>query len=456
MKEFIEHPQHIQEIYQSLNKYLLQNSERVRDDVRQFEQTAAQSHLRYAGMALLVTFYPFLISREHLRRIVETAESMIGLMEKITHLFLQEPVIQEQFEFSDEQVKMIRVDPGYKRAIPCARFDSFYDGSELKFSELNTDGSSGMDSADKIAKIYLSTSRIRDFFSKYPLRVFEVNRGVLDTLLECYREFSRGATTPRPRIAIVDWKEVRTIEEFYSLAEFFGQEGYEAIVADPRELEYDGKVLSHRGLRIDIVYRRVVSREYFQRLDEVKAMTRAFIDHNVCVVGSFRSDVAFSKKIFAIAQDPRFSSFFTPEERRLVASHIPWTHIYQDIECDLEGRRRSLPELARTNKERFVLKPSYLYEGRGVKVGALTDSDEWEELTVSALQNDYIIQERIPLPSMPIGIWDDEMRMERRWIHLGEFVFGGRVRGLYCRAADSLIIDRRSKEFLVPCLELEK
>lgn len=452
MKENVNHTPKVELMYQRLNTYLLGHPDRVRAEVKQFKQEAADNYLRYAGMALLVAFYPFIIAEEQVRFIAGVTESMIRLMEKITHLFLQEPLIQRQFPFSPEQLELIKVDPGYRAAIPCGRFDSFYDGGSLLFSELNTDGSSGMDGADRIARIYLSSPSVREVFADRRMGVFDINRGVLDTLVECHRQFTGGASTARPRIAIVDWREVRTAEEFLGFAEFCRENGYEAVVADPRELEYNGSDLSHKGLKIDIVYRRVVSREYVQQPDEVEAMTRAFKEHAVCVVGSFRSDIAFSKKVFAVARSPRFSAFFTEEERRLAREHIPWTHSYDEEECEFDGRTMKVHELARERKDDFVLKPSYLYEGKGVKVGALTDPEEWEKLTVSARGNDYVLQQRIDIPSMPVAVWNEQMNMEQRWIHLGEFVFGGKFRGLYCRAADRLVIDRRSKELLVPCL----
>ncbi|RJP24655.1 MAG: hypothetical protein C4520_03640 [Candidatus Abyssobacteria bacterium SURF_5] len=445
-------PEDVEAIYRDFDNYLRHDPARMRKEVQDYEKTAAESHLRYAGMALLVAFYPFIVTEEQVQYISGVAESMIRLMEKITHLFLKEPAIRRQFNFSAKQLELIEADPGYRRAIPCARFDSFYDGAGLRFSELNTDGSSGMDGADRIARIFLSSPAMKEFFGNSNLRLFSINQCVLEALLTCYKEYSGQAAPPKPRIAIVDWKEVRTIEEFYGFAEFCRQSGYETIVADPRELEYDGRSLSHRGQRIDLIYRRVVSREFVERLEEVRAMARAFVDQNVCVVGSFRSDVAFSKRAFAVVQNPALYEYFTEEERRLVAAHVPWTHLYKDEEIEHGGQRIRIPELAKEKQEDFVLKPSYLYEGRGVKVGSLTNRKEWEDLTVSALNNDYVIQERIDIPAMPVAVWNDQMRMEERWIHLGEFVFGGRFCGLYCRAANKLVIDRRSKELLVPCL----
>lgn len=445
----------IRALYKDLDTLLCRDRERLRAEVDQFETTASQSHVRYAGKALLITFYPFILPEGQALYISQTVEAMTRLMEKTTQLFLREPSVRHAFGFKPEQLELIGIDPGYELSIPCARFDSFFDGRNLRFTELNTDGTSGMDGAEKVAKLFLASPAMREFFSSRPVKVYDISQSVLQTLVECYRQFAGGNPAENPRIAIVDWKGVATCAEFEAFAEFCKKNGYEAVVADPRELEYDGRVLSHGGLKIDIIYRRVVSHEYVERLNEVTAMTRAFKDHSVCVVGSFRSDVAFNKKIFGVLQNPGFSRFFTEEERELVHRHVPWTHSVEDVECDYHGERGKLLELVRDHKDELVLKPSDLYGGKGVSFGIEENPDRWRRLIREELNKDYIVQEFITIPSMPIGVWNKEMRMETRLIHLGEYVFGGRFCGFYCRAADRPILNKVSRELLVPCLVLK-
>jgi len=441
-------------VYREFNEYLQRNRPRIKADLERFESRAAQSHLLYAGRPLAVGFYPVILSKVQSLRISAVVESMMRLMEKATRLFLEEPAIRQVFGFGPEQAELIRIDPGYENVIPCARFDSFFDGQTLRFTEVNTDGTAGMDGAEKIAKLFLAAPTMREFFSGRPVGVFDINHCVLQTLLDCYEQFAGGKAAPTPQIAIVDWKEARTCEEFVAFEEFCREQGFEAVVADPRELEYDGRSLSHRGRRIDIIYRRVVSTEYIERLEEVEAMTRAFKERKVCVVGSFRSDVAFNKKIFAVVQDSRFAGFFTEDERMLVERHVPWTRPFEDSECEYRGRKTDMIKLARRQKDRFVLKPSNLYEGRGVYLGLQKTPSEWEETFAGALKGDYVLQEFIQEPSMTIGTWKDDLEMEQRFIHLGEFVFGGKFSGYYCRAAEGPLIDRTSREQLVPCIIL--
>jgi hypothetical protein len=447
----------IRSIYGRLNEFCSDNRERVLSDIQAYEDCAAEAHLKYAGLRLLIAFYPFILTERQASYIAGVAEATLRLMEKITHLFLNEPAVRRAFNFGPRQLDLIETDPGYKLSIPCSRLDSYFDGRSLRFSEINTDGAAGMDGSHKLPRLFLAAPTMREFFSQYPnIKVFDINHGVLRALLRCYREFVGGSGTGEPRIAIVDWKEVRTYEEFLAYQEFFKEHGYDALVADPRELDYNGSALSHRGRKIDIIYRRVVSTEYVERLDEVKPMTRAFKDHNVCVVGSFRSDVAFNKRVFAVAHDQRLSKFFTDEERRLAERHIPWTRAFEDVECDYRGERIPMRELARLHKDNFVIKPSNQYEGRGVKLGKVTGQEEWEGYIRHALEGNYILQELIPLPTMPVGIWRDGMEASPRFIHVGEYVFGGRFCGLYCRAADVPVIDRNSKERMLPCMVLKK
>ncbi len=446
----------LSDLYADLNAILRANKAAVKDEVERFKQKAAENHLQYAGRALLIAFYPFIVTAAQARSIAGVAESMLGLAERTTRLFLEEESLRQPFGFGPEQLRLIEAHPGYELSIPCARFDSFFDGQSLLFSELNTDGASGMDGADKLPKFLLASPTMQAFFSKYPVRVFDINERVLDTILQCYRQFVGGnGVSSSPRLAIVDWNDVLTSEEFFAFREFCGERGYEAVVADPRELEYNGEVLSHKGLKIDIIYRRVVSLELIERLDEVTAMIEAFVDHNVCMVGSFRSDVAFNKKIFEAMQSGEFARYYSERERRLIHEHVPWTRSFVDAECTYRGRQTNITELARENKDNFVLKPATMYQGRGVKLGVQHTTEQWEDALKACQADDFVLQELLPIPSLPIGVWNDELEMEERLIHLGEFVFGGGFCGFYCRASDVPVVNSHSKELLVPCFVLE-
>jgi hypothetical protein len=114
-----------------------------------------------------------------------------------------------------------------------------------------------------------------------------------------------------------------------------------------------------------------------------------------------------------------------------------------------------MPKLAREQKDGFVLKPAALYEGRGVHLGSEATQGEWDDAISTALEGDYVLQELLLTPSMPLSVSKEDFRLEPRFIHLGEFVFGGKFSGIYCRAAEGPLIDSTSHERLMPCFVVE-
>src|SRR5260370_33566749 len=71
---------------------------------------------------------------------------------------------------------------------------------------------------------------------------------------------------------ITDWREVPTWTEFEILKERFEKLGVPVELADPRELQFDGKELTASGKKIDLVYRRVLMNDIVAPAPECKAL----------------------------------------------------------------------------------------------------------------------------------------------------------------------------------------
>src|SRR5258708_8207520 len=84
-----------------------------------------------------------------------------------------------------------------------------------------------------------------------------------------------GGTSKRPQMLITDWREVPTWTEFEILKERFEKLGVAVELADPRELQFDGKELTASGKKIDLVYRRVLMNDIVAPVAERKALVGA-------------------------------------------------------------------------------------------------------------------------------------------------------------------------------------
>ena len=434
--------------YQALDRTLFDLPSEAMDASDRYLQEVARSHAKYAGRPERTTYYPYVLSLPQWTYIARVMEGLSGLIEKAIDLFLTQREVRSLYRLEPGHGALIEKDPGYSANAPLSRWDSFFGEGGLKFTEVNTDGAAWMEPPEVLAELYASSPFLEPLLETRILWRPQIKEAVLAGLLRAYREFGGGKA--RPNIAIVDWEGVKTGEEFVAFQELFERKGHKTYIADPRALDYDGRRLTFRGSEVDLVYRRVVGVEFARRLDEVKALSRAYLDGNICLVGPFRSDVGWIKTVFVLLSDPRFSGYFTEEERRLIGEHIPWTSPLTEAFREYQGKRIDLLPFVADHKDLFVIKPAAGYGGLGVRIGMEETEEDWRANLSGCADENYLVQEYIEPPLMDCCLFDDAPSMRPLQIHLGQFVFGGRLSGLLCRALESGVIDDTSKEMTLP------
>lgn len=401
--------------------------------IERFYDLWKQSGLLYAGKLLEVSHRPFVICSREARHYADIVSRLQELAIHVTRRFIGGSY-RDFFSFDSRLMELILADPGYDDVIPFCRWDSYpvpgdraagTDGG-IKFLELNTDGTSGMAYVEALEKIYL------EVFNPPDLRACRMKQQILDTLLKCYRGF-KGRRDEVPQIAIVDWEDVATRPEQIELCRYFSSQGVHTIVADPRRLTFDGAALWCDKYRIDLIYRRVVTREYLDCWDDVLAMTQAYVSGIVCVAGSFRSQIAFDKRLFALMSMMADEQRFDAQENRVILAHLPWTRLLDC--CD--------PEFLMNRQDELLLKPHDLNRGRGIVSGRDVTSEGWKQALNTSMNSQYIVQERVkPVCLNPSGAV----------AHLGHYVFGGCPSGWMVRVAGDLVLTDESSEVLAPCL----
>src|SRR3974377_103255 len=116
----------------------------------------------------------------------------------------------------------------------------------------------------------------------------------LTALLKSYKQFGG---TRKPNIAIVEFRPAYHSgqSEYELFRDFFRQEGYAVEIVSPAQLEYRNRVLRRGHFEIDVVYRRLGVQEFLIRFDLTHPLVQAYRDRAVCVVNSFRSELAQKK-----------------------------------------------------------------------------------------------------------------------------------------------------------------
>jgi hypothetical protein len=341
---------------------------------------------------------PFFLSPEDETRVRTVAETIAEFGERVVTAALNDEHLFAQLHLREEEERLARIPVGYGPASTASRLDAFLLPDSLKFAEYNGESPAGAAYSETLSEIFSELPVMGQFAKKYEVHSYPLSAKLLDALLLTYLDW--GGSAQRPQIAIVDWEEVPTWSEFEILQARFERMGVPTLIADPRELEWDGKSLIAKDKRIDLVYRRVLINDIVAKPAECSALVKAYSANAVCVANNFRCKIPHVKAFFSVLTDEQNGSLFSLGERELIRKHIPWTRVVADVKTAHYGQPVELLAFTHRERQNLVLKPSDEYGGSGVTLGWETSEAKWDEAIERALtarNGAWIVQERIPI-----------------------------------------------------------
>ena len=395
--------------------------------------------LIYGGRPIGVALRPHFLTRKQFGRLARRAELIAAAMEKLAAAAVESPALMKRLGLNETEQRLAAVDPGFSRATVTSRMDGFVHGDDIKFVEYNAENPSSLSDQEGLNRVLFQLPAMSIFAERYQLDQFSPTQKLLGTLLSAFREWGGGGV---PNIAIVDWKNLPTANEFVLLREHFAARGVSTIICSPDELDYDGRRLRCGNFDIDLVYKRLLIHEFIDRSDENHSLVRAYIDRRVCVVNPFRCKLLHKKASFELLTDERFRGWFRPSENEAIRLSIPWTRRLSERRTKYHARSIDLLEFVRRNRERLVLKPNDDYGGHGVYLGAHLDERAWHEAVEIALSNDYVVQEAVDLHQEEFPIFGDaEWKLQPMFVDTNPFLFSGKVCGAMVRLSHSPIVN---------------
>jgi uncharacterized circularly permuted ATP-grasp superfamily protein len=369
---------------------------------------------------------PFFLSEADEARIRGAAEAIAAVGERVVMAALDSRALFAQLGVTEAETRLIRLDPGYATASTASRLDAFLLPGSLHFAEYNAESPAGPAYTQRLCELFDALPVMERFRQTREVRFHRAIPALLDALIDSYREW--GGTAQPPTVAIVDWREVPTWNEFELLRDAFDAAGVPTLVCDPRDLVFDGSTLVAQGQRIDLVYRRVLINDIVARAEECNTLVDAYAARAVCVANTFRCKLAHKKAFFAVLTDPRNAALFSDTERQVIAAHVPWTRLLTP----------EVAEKTRQNRERLVLKPNDEYGGKGVLLGWEVGEAEWDRAVQSALcdpRGTWILQERIAVRRETFPQFDSDGRVTMRdmLVDFAPYLFRGRMAGYLTR-----------------------
>jgi glutathionylspermidine synthase len=396
--------------------------------------------LTYGNRPIGVALRPHLLERKQFDRVTAAAELIGRALERIAAAAVQSPALMTQLGLTEAEQKLAMIDPGFTGAAVTTRLDGFVHQADIKFVEYNAENPSSLSDQQGLNRLLFELTAMSIFAQRYRLQEFSPVERLLTTLLATYREWNGAAGVPN--IAILDWKNLPTANEFILLRNHFAARGVPTIICSPDELEYNGNRLRCGDFEIDLVYKRIIIHEFLARYDETHPLVRAYANHDVCLVNPFRCKIIHKKASFELLTNEAHENWFTSRERKAIASTIPWTRRMAHRRTTHNGRRIELVDFVRKNRAKLVLKPNDDYGGHGVFLGPRLRESAWDNAIATALSSDYVVQEAINLCPEDFPVFNESgWKLQPMFVDTNPFLFSGQVCGAMVRLSDSPIVN---------------
>ncbi|HMD99984.1 MAG TPA: hypothetical protein VKM93_21975 [Terriglobia bacterium] len=364
----------------------------------QLDDQLQRRGLFFGDRPLCTVLRPRFLTHEQYRYLQTRCGLLLRAFDKIYRAAIADKTFRSQFGLSDWEEELVQYSPGYRDASPTSRLDAFFvpGTGELRFTEYNAETPAGVAYNDSLSEVFYGLRVMREFLRKWDVRPLLARHNVVHALLDAYHQWT--GRREAPRIAIVDWREVPTYSEFTLFAEYIKSQGLECVIVDPRETEYTGGHLYAHGTPINMIYKRVLLSELYDRGGMDQPVFRAVREGAVAMVNSFRCKILHKKSSLAVLSDERHAGLFTADEIEAIDAHIPWTRRVEERRTVYRHSHVDLVPFVAEHRDWFVLKPNDEYGGKGIVLGWLTPADEWERNVKEALAAPYVVQERATIP----------------------------------------------------------
>jgi len=362
--------------------------------VEDLHKRMEEEHLSAGGRLICPFLRPNFITRRQYETLVKTSEALISAIDRMQRMVLSSPSLLARMELLPAEKMLAGIDPGYQIPEVASRLDSQVCNGSLQVVQYNADSPTGAGYNEVLTELFYDSKPVKEFRKRYTVTRVGGKKHLLGALLKAYRQFGGNR---KPNIAILEFRPAYNAgqSEYQLFRDFFRDEGHRVEIVSPDQLEYRNRVLRKGPFEIDLIYRRISVQEFLLRFDLTHPLVRAYRERTVCVVNSFRSELAHKKAMFGLLTDDTLTAKFPAEERKAIRDHVPWTRLVAATKTTYHDQAIDLPEFIVQNRERLVLKPNDDYSDQHSFYGSEMDDAAWERALKQAMRSPYVVQERV-------------------------------------------------------------
>ena len=389
-----------------------------------------RAHGMIVGTRLASPFLrPHFLSTKQYEQMSKAGESLLASIERIENLALANPSLLQRMELLPAERMLASIDPGYSFLHVASLLNTNLNNGSLQFRNFQASSATGLAYGELLADMFYDAPPVKEFRKKHSLTKFGGTKYLLSAILKAYKAYGGKK---QPNLAVLEFKQpFQTIDgaEYTVLVELFRKHGYQAELVNPEQLDYRNGVLTKGDYRIDLLYRASSLQEFLLRFDLNHPLVKAYRDGKVCMVNSFRAELAQKRAMFSLLTDEALTAKFPLAERKAIAAFVPWTRIVSSTKTQRAGETIDLPEFVSANKNSLVLVPNDSTGALPVFDGPSTEQGAWDRALKQALRERYVVQDRvIPVTAkFPVLLYGS-MEMREMQVDVHPHMFLGEVK----------------------------
>ncbi len=411
-------------LYKEIIDIQQENLHIYKEDYLRLKEIEKSSEAYYQGQPVPFLYTPRFFTEEEMKNLHEIVEETVELFDRIVELYMTEEDFRKFFAFPSEIEELILLGSPLERVYPMARMDIFYRGiDDFEFCEINTDGSSAMNEDRVLKELFFDSRLYKALESRgYEIEGFELFESWVDYVLSNWK--GQGM----PSVGILDTDTDN--DEFRRFARHFAARGCRVELVTPWELELEDGYLAVRGLKLDYIYRRLVTSDFYKIYDEVDKLVQGIKEGKTVFFGPIASQIIHNKVLFYVVHHPDTQRYFTDQQRSFIKKHFPFTALVDE--------KIAKDQFYIENRGDYLLKPSDLYASKGIYLGMEMDEELWKTTLEEVVDQDYLIQSFAKLPTIDMMSYTEGIR---RFNHMtGLFVYNGKLQGFFSRGCQGPVI----------------
>ncbi len=414
---------HIQDIIDDYHAALTDEIAEATDDL--MRQRLRERGLYFGLRPLCIVLRPHFYFEADWQFLKQGLETLLTAFQRTHEVCVANADYRERLFLEPYEEELHKLDAGGPVPWTSSRLDTFYlvEERSLKVVEYNAETPAGIGYGDELSFAFNELGPVKRMQKHFHMNAMPSQHSLHYALLEAYKIWGG---TEEPQIAILDWRDVPTLNEHEITRQFFEANGTQAILADPHELDYRAGHLWKGDFRIDIIYKRVLYNELVELLGTDNAVINAIRDHAVCITNSPSAKLMAKKASLAFLSDVENHHLFTAAQLGAIEAHIPWTRVVEERKTRYQGKEVDLIDFVSVNKERFVIKPNDEYGGKGVTLGWECSDDGWTAALHQAMESPFVVQEKVKTVQRDFPSWvNGQLNISPRYVDADPYVFNG-------------------------------